>query len=518
MQPVYLQDAADFWQTEVPKHALIQSARLKAKQASEKAINDFGTRMDMPTIVQGIADARQQEAEKTKVFDDAMAKLNDAPAQMPTTLEASLGEGISGILGLLAGDRNAMNSVAAITENRQGKKFSNDMRAYLQRQKIGEMTAERASRDVDYYRTLGRQREDQLQAGKSAIANLGAQLDMNQMNLGQDIDMRQLADMFQQASEVRHQHFAMQLQNHEAEIQKQLNEIRVKDGERALRIETTLKGLMAMEEDPNADKSDIEAAIEGLKADGFALPPAAATVFKNIAHANFGDRQFKQSMQEFERRVQEQQLRNAGRGLALDEQRAGYLPNSLGAGPGGGFVPVEASAPDGWAGWDTPRPNGVKGEDDWKQLQKAISDLDVKAQKAEGEPDPEVARNYEIEIDALKKNIGNYRRAVLGQGDPKMLRWLLNMYAQMMSDLKSAKVDPSSGAIGKILGPLASPGTTLKDVQDAIRRKFRETTGFSSDDAQLARMFKAATTSMQTPAGPVTAKPGANGPKGRIAR
>lgn len=473
----------DFWQTEVPHHVLINNMLLKSRQDSENRVARFSNQYDLPTIEQGIRDAHDRTAERMKFFDDALAKMGEAPPAMPTQVNTTPGEGAAMILGLLAGDREAPNSVYKLAEKRGGIAFQNETQRYTQRQRMAGINLDRASRDIDYYRNLGRAREEDLQHGKEAIAGLTAQMGAQEAGFAHDIDLKKLTEFYDRASQERRQKLQLALQTHQGEIEQNLAKVRATDQERAMRIEATLKGLAAMEEDPHTPDSQIDATIQKLKESGFELPAGAAEVYKNLAHANWGDRQFKQESMRMEQEMKRATIRHYDRSDAVDEFRAGALPGSLGKGPGGGFISTVIAPTDG------DRPDFGPVERDYQQLKETTINASAAEQhlaqlKESGldDTDPDVIK-AKAAVTEAQSLVGSRRQDVLRKMSPTAQLWLGQTAQSYIDQINALKPDAESDLAMGIGGQ--KPGTELKMRQDEIRRKFKEETGFSLDDKRI---------------------------------
>lgn len=493
----------------VPKHLLINSKRLDSRTRQQAIIDDYTTAMDEPKILQNIEENDRIAKEREARLDAVMERLtSDQPPQEDTSVTASLGESLAGLLGLATGDLQAPDKAYGLAQNRGKLAFQNLMRNYQWKRENQGMMVDHIEKDRDYYRgmaNMGRQDLRQVRAGR---ANLQAQLAQGDIDKADKIDLMALGDQFDQIREKRQQDFQVKFEGMRQANEALMQEKRKYDAKEAESIEATLQGLRTLEEDPSTKQSVIDAAVRGLEQRGFRLPPGALDIFKSNAHANWQERQFKNKLMEGDQRIRD-------RNQKLDETRFGYRWKPSADGQSGEFEPlnpVGSAAPE-FSGFDTQRPDFGKGEQDWKALKSKLADVEeVRANiktAQENEDDAKVAE-YKNKERRLTTEIGDARKASLGQGSVEGKMWLYNMYLHMLNEIKNAKPDPTSLGVTQAFGVKDGDKLAIKAAQDAIRQRFKDVTGFQADDPALQQLRKLIEQS-RAPSS-VTLPPGVSGP------
>lgn len=485
---------------QAPKHALINSLRMQIRQANEEKLRRWNESVDEPAIIKSIAEARQQADERNKRFDSILARYEnpDVPLE-ETTPVANWGEAIAGAAGMLVGDRNAPNEVASIAKARQKAIFAKRMGQFAMQRQAEETALERASRDLDYYRSVAAQGEQNLHQMRMQKANFDYRDQERADEQDFALAVKSIDHQYQQQADAEQRDWERQkmvlLQDYERERDKVAAQSKVD----ADLMDMIWKGLETFSEDPDKPNSGaFEAGWNSIKQIaakyGVQIPDSVVqsgiTLARNKAQRNFRDEQWQRTKEGFMMRVQGAGLALQQRGQALDEQKFGFLPGSLGKGPGGGFLSVlpQNGPSEGF-------PTGSPGSDEWSKLMDSVGKIDtLEAQLANDKPETRTLPDGStIQVNTMTEKdrqsaraalaeeqgkVGRLRKMVVGQNNTAVQMWLAQEYDRALEAIRNVKGDPASEAAAS-LTPGAMPPT--KVAKDQIRKQFKKDTGFDMD-------------------------------------
>lgn len=157
----------------IPPHVKINELRLRSKMKRDQAIQARETDMALPQLLDDIKKTDEEMARRQEKIQGFISQLGQAPPQMPTQTNLSLGEGIAGALGALFGDANhAASAVSEAAQRRQALQYQNQMNTFAQGQQGAKLNLE----DMQMAQEIARREKANLrqdyQQGTSKIADM----------------------------------------------------------------------------------------------------------------------------------------------------------------------------------------------------------------------------------------------------------------------------------------------------------------------------------------------------------
>lgn len=114
------------------------------KERNQRKIDEF---VNYDRIVEAEAEHRSEMESRQKLIEDLEIALADAPPELPSQLEMTVGESsgalLAGLFGGLDGALSGADSAAKVASNRQGVEFQNEMAAFERQQMVNRLKYER---------------------------------------------------------------------------------------------------------------------------------------------------------------------------------------------------------------------------------------------------------------------------------------------------------------------------------------------------------------------------------------
>lgn len=263
----------------------IQSYLLRGKVAQTQKKN-WQERGDLAVIEKDIESTESEQQYRQGRISMLEERLAAKPPVAPNRVGLSLGETFAGLVGAVAGDvQGGVNAAYAAADKRQKVDFENDFRSFS-------LGRENDLRQLD--------REDSIsQFLRAQRANLGGQQaqiigGVEDRIAGQDweLAMTKMQQGWNELQTVRNQNFQLKLDEMGRDWEMKIRELERADRNKAARIEFTLKGLLATE-----DEEAIERTVDFLRdVEGFDLGDGGRMLFKDIARNAREQREFENSM------------------------------------------------------------------------------------------------------------------------------------------------------------------------------------------------------------------------------